>query len=127
MGQQQFLLIVAGIIVVALMIAVSIAIFNDQASAANRDAIYNDLMHYATKAQEFIRRPSMLGGGGGSFVGFQLEGTHRNANGTYALNSVSATSVSIQGLGIELGYDTMNPVKLVVEVTTDSIKTVELN
>jgi len=127
MGQQQFLLIVAGIIVVALMVAVSIAIFNDQASAANRDALYNDLMHYATKAQEYVRRPALLGGGFGSFIGFKMDGSGRNANGSYALNSVTASDVVIQGVGIELGYDAMNPVKIVVDVTPDSIKTTELN
>ena len=127
MGQQQFLLIVAGVIIVALMVAVSIAIFNDQASASNRDALYNDLMQYATRAQEYVRRPAMLGGGDGSFVGFVMGGTGRNANGTYAINSTTASSVEIQGIGIELGYDALNPVKLVVDVTADSIKTVEMN
>ena len=69
----------------------------------------------------------MLGGGFGSFIGFKMDGSGRNANGSYALNSVTASDVVIQGVGIELGYDAMNPVKIFVDVTPDSIKTTELN
>ncbi len=127
MGQQQFLLIVLTVVIVALMIAVGIWMFTDQAAAANRDAISNDLVNIASKAQEYYRRPSMLGGGGGSFRGYLLPPTRSNADGAFAVNSVSPASVDIEGTGIELGYDAQNPVKVVIKVTADSVKVVEIN
>ncbi len=127
MGQQQFLLIVLTVVIVALMIAVGIWMFTDQAAASNRDAISNDLVNIASKAQEYYRRPSMLGGGGGSFRGYLLPPTRNNADGAFAVNSVSPASLDIQGTGIELGYDAQNPVKVVIKVTADSVKVVEIN
>jgi len=99
----------------------------DQAAASNRDAISNDLVNYASKAQEYIRRPAALGGGGGSFIGFDLPGTTKNADGVFDISSLSPMSLDIEGVGIELGYDAMNPVKVVIKVTADSVKVVEIN
>jgi hypothetical protein len=127
MGTQQFLLITVGVVIVALMIAVSIAMFNDQAAASNRDAISNDLINYAASAQEYVRRPTMHGGGGGSFIGFVLPGAGKNADGKFEISAITASGVDLEGVGIELGYDSVNPVKIVVQVTADSIKVLELN
>ncbi len=127
MGQQQFLLISLTVIIVALMVAVSIAMFMDQAAATNRDALSNDLVNYASKAQEFVRRPVMLGGGGGSFIGWSMGSDARNADGAFDISSITPTSVDIEGVGIELGYDEVNPVRLVIKVTADSVKVVEVN
>ncbi len=127
MGQQQFLLIVLTVVLVALMIAVGIWLFTDQASASNRDAISNDLVNIASKAQEYFRRPSMLGGGGGSFRGYILPPTRNNADGAFAISSLSPASVDIMGTGIEIGYDAENPVKVVIKVTADSVNVVEIN
>ena len=127
MGQQQFLLISLTVILVALMVAVSIAMFMDQAAASNRDSLSNDLIGYASKAQEFYRHPTMLGGGGGTFIGFDLGNDPKNADGVFDITAVTPLSVDIEGVGIELGYDEVNPVKLVIKVTADSIKVVEVN
>jgi hypothetical protein len=127
MGTQQFLLITVGVVIVALMIAVSIAMFNDQAAASNRDAISNDLINYAASAQEYVRRPTMHGGGGGSFIGFMLPGMGKNADGKFEISAITASGIDLEGVGIELGYDSVNPVKIVVQVTADSIKVLELN
>ena len=109
------------------MVAVSIAMFNDQAAASNRDSLSNDLVNYASAAQAYCRKPVMLGGGGGSFVGFILGGEKRNADGKIQVNAVTQTSVDMEGVGIELGYDAINPVKIVVQVFADSIQVIEVN
>jgi len=127
MGQQQFLLIALTVVIVALMVAVSIAMFLDHAAAANRDAISNDLVNFASRAQEYFRKPAMLGGGGGSFVGFTLGSFTQNADGKFEVDAVGQADMKIKGTGIELGYDTVNPVKLVVQVTPDSVQVVEVN
>ena len=127
MGQQQLLLIVLTVVVVGLMVAGGIAMFTDQAAASNRDAISNDLVNFASKAQEYVRRPATLGGGGGSFMAFTLPGTRNNADGAFDISARSPRSIDIQGVGIELGYDAANPVKVVMTVTLDSVKVVEIN
>ncbi|MEK7671229.1 MAG: hypothetical protein AAB344_03305, partial [Bacteroidota bacterium] len=93
MGQQQLLLIILGVIVVGIAVAVGITMFTDSAISANRDAVTNDLVNLASRAQQFYRRPSALAGGGNSFVGLTADGPglakltskSTNANGTYSV------------------------------------------
>src|SRR5512139_2307107 len=97
MGQQQLLLIILGVIVVGIAVAVGITMFNDSAVSANRDAVTNDLVNLASRAQQYYRRPTALGGGGGSFAnltaaaGMRLltktsnSGFMVNGNGSYTI------------------------------------------
>jgi Tfp pilus assembly protein PilE len=130
MGQQQLLLIILGVIVVGIAVAVGVTMFNDSAVSANRDAVTNDLINFASRAQQYYRRPKALGGGGGAFTGIadmrQLTKTsgagYTNGNGTYTVTSSAATTIAIQGLGTETGNDGTNPVKVVMNVWADSAK-----
>jgi hypothetical protein len=115
MGQQQLLLIILGVIVVGIAVAVGITMFQDNAVSANRDAVTNDLVNLAARAQQHFRRPAALGGGQGAFdaslggVGItqilQLTSKPTNANGTYTLGTVSANSLILNGVGTEKGTD----------------------
>jgi hypothetical protein len=67
MGQQQLLLIILGVIIVGIAVAVGITMFQDNAVSANKDAVVNDLVQLAAKAQQFYRKPVALGGGGNNF------------------------------------------------------------
>jgi Tfp pilus assembly protein PilE len=113
MGQQQLLLIILGVIVVGIAVAVGITMFSDSATSANRDAVSNDLVNLAARAQQFYRRPASLGGGGNSFVGLTADAaglakltnmaSGKNANGTYTIQAAgTANQVTIQGVGTEL-------------------------
>jgi Tfp pilus assembly protein PilE len=113
MGQQQLLLIILGVIVVGIAVAVGITMFSDSATSANRDAVSNDLVNLAARAQQYYRRPASLGGGGNSFVGLTADAaglakltnmaSGKNANGTYTIQSAgTANQVTIQGVGTEL-------------------------
>ena len=110
MGQQQLLLIILGVIVVGIAVAVGITMFTDNAVNANRDAVTNDLVNLAARAQQFYRRPTALGGGGNSFVGLtadaagltKLTNRSSNANGSYSITTAgSSTGVVVQGVGTE--------------------------
>src|SRR4030042_2117270 len=109
MGQQQLLLIILGVIVVGIAVAVGITMFTDNAVNANRDAVTNDLVNLAARAQQFYRRPTALGGGGNSFVGLtgttclaKLTNRAVNANGSYTIQTAgSTTGVVIRGVGTE--------------------------
>ena len=133
MGQQQLLLLILGLIVVGLAIATAIVMFKDNGVAANRDAVTNDLVHLAASAQHYFRRPTTLGGGQGTFAGLtaDVNGLKKltslpngaNANGVYSISTAgSATTVVLQGLGVETGSDGSSPVKVVMIVWPDSAK-----
>jgi hypothetical protein len=128
MGSQQMLLIIVGVLMVGLSIAIGITLFSDSASASNRDAIASDLQRQASRAQIYQRRPKTLGGGGGSFVGFQISnGSMTNDNGTYSVSSTTTSSCVIQGIGHEIGYDRTTPVKVAMTVMADTMTVADLN
>jgi hypothetical protein len=132
MGQQQLLLIILGVIVVGIAVAVGISMFKDNAVSANRDAVTNDLINLAARAQQYYRRPTALGGGQGSFSGLtaDISGLRKitsipngqNANGIYSIVTSGVSSMVIQGLGTETGNDQTTPVKVVMNVWADSAK-----
>lgn len=124
MGQQQLLLIILGVIVVGIAVAVGITMFSDNAVSANRDAVSNDLVNLAARAQQFYRRPQALGGGGNSFLLLTADDTGlkkltnmalgKNANGVYSISAAGTDNdVKIQGVGTENGE---NGAKLIMEI-----------
>jgi hypothetical protein len=119
-GSQQLLLIILGTIVVGIAVLVGVSLFNDHASAQNRDAVANDLVHAASVAQMWRKKPVTQGGGGGSFVGFDLRYVFRdmrNTNGTYSVSGGASDSlIIIDGLGTQPGYDGELPVKVSIRV-----------
>jgi hypothetical protein len=136
MGQQQLLLIILGVIVVGIAVAVGITMFSDSAINANRDALSNDLVNLASRAQQFYRRPTSLGGGGNSFNLLTatsitlLTNKPTNANGSYFVETAGAGSgsnalVVIQGIGNEIYGG--SPVAVHVYVYPDHDSMVTLN
>ena len=112
MGQQQLLLIILGVIVVGIAVAVGITMFSDNAVSANKDAVTNDLVNLASRAQQYYRRPTALGGGQGAFTGLtndaaglaKLTSKATNSNGAYSIVAAgNGTSVELKGLGTEKG------------------------
>ncbi len=135
MGQQQLLLIILGVIVVGIAVAVGITMFTDSAMSANRDALTNDLINLASRAQQFYRRPTVLGGGGYSFSRLTttsislLTNKPSNANGSYTIETAGAGSgsnsmVVIKGVGVELFNGTPVAVHVFVFPDRDSMVTV---
>ena len=133
MGQQQLLLIILGVIVVGIAVAVGITMFTDNAVSANRDAVTNDLVNLASRAQQYYRRPAGLGGGQGAFdaskgglglsVITQLTSKPSNSNGDYTMGAVTATSVELTGMGKEKGTDNL-PIRVTMSVFADSTSVV---
>ena len=108
MAQQQFLLILLGVIIIGIAVVIGISIFNDNAVSENRDSVSTDLVSLAVRAQTYFRRPRTFGGGGNSFVGLtidKLSSKPSNANGTYSVTSTNASQAVLDGIGIELGSD----------------------
>ena len=132
MGQQQLLLIILGVIVVGIAVAVGITMFSDSAINANRDALANDLVNLASRAQQYYRRPVSLGGGGNDFTKLtnikQLTNNPTNANGTYTLvgasGSGSSAKAQIKGVGTEFYNNILVSVQVDVFPDRDSVYTI---
>jgi flagellar basal body-associated protein FliL len=91
MGQQQLLLIILGVIIVGIAIAVGISMFASGSIQSNKDAIVNDLNNLAANAYQYRIRPTTMGGGGGnSYVGYQVPvklASNENADYTAIVNA----------------------------------------
>ena len=93
------------VIIVGIAVVVGINMFSTSAESANLEAVTNDLMHFASLAQQYYIKPTSMGGGGGSFVGIGIinlvpsaSGTYANDNGTYSVGTASATQVVLTGV-----------------------------
>lgn len=122
MGQQQLLLLVLGAIIVGVAIVVGINMFSSSAVNANRDAVVQDCMTLATRAQQWYRTPLVLGGGGRSFALITLDELRfptSNENGTFQFLAPAAGQVTVEGTGREPNPTT--PLVVTIDVFPDSI------
>ena len=146
MGQQQLLLVILGVIIVGIAVAVGVGMFTGLASDANRDRVVNDLVNLTAKAQQYLRRPKTMSGGGNEFGNFRLSSSDTgNPNGSYslaqtpptgigyvkgdtaAITGTGVTMIYILGCGVELGNDKVNKMKLYVTVSKDRFAVTNLN
>ncbi len=72
MGQQQLLLIVLGVIIVGMAVYGSIRMIDHQRAQHSRDRAEQEGLLLLQYADEFRLRSRQLGGGGGTYDGFQL-------------------------------------------------------
>lgn len=102
MGQQQLLLIILAIIIVGVAIAISIQLFRSNAIEHKRDIVINECSNLATIAISYYKKPSELGGGGRTFIGWKVPNTMvATENGSY-IADVQAGQVIITGTGTEV-------------------------
>ena len=105
MGQQQLLLLALSAIIVGLAIVVGINMFGEGAAQANQDAVVNDVLTIATRAQGWYRKPAQFGGGGRSYNNVTLDTLQfvsPNENGSYTLTVLAGgDSLQVVGTGTE--------------------------
>jgi hypothetical protein len=102
MGQQQLLLVILGVIVVGIAISVGISQFGAHSQAANKDGVTTSLVALGADAYQFKIRPSTLGGGGNSYVGYSVpKKLSSDDNGfSYATGTITASTVAILGTSV---------------------------
>ncbi|MBU2447499.1 MAG: hypothetical protein KJ666_18250 [Bacteroidetes bacterium] len=123
MGQQQLLLIVLGVIIVGIAIVVGINIATTSAQSSNRDAVISDLNTIGNYAQQHYRKPTSMGGGSNTFTGWTIPpAIDTTGNGTYT-TTVAAQTVTLVGLGNEIGNDGSAKVKATATITPTKITT----
>jgi len=74
MGQQQLLLIVLGVIIVGIAVVVGINLFNANAEESTKDGVVSDCTNLGAMAQQYYKKPTSMGGGGNSFLGWEVPG-----------------------------------------------------
>lgn len=121
MGQQQMLLIVLSTIVVGISIFVAISLFNEHAIAANKNAVIGELIHLGSAAQQYYYKPTDIGGGGRSFVGWEIpSGLITTGSGSYSISSIASNKITIMGTGRERGNDN-NFISVTATITSQDI------
>ena len=123
MGQQQILLIILGIVVIAIAVALGISLFRAHAVSSKRDILTNETIDMAAQAIGYYKRTTEFGGGGKSFIGWQIPPQLQNTvNGSYAINALNKDEVVIIATGTEVvtGSDS---IQVKMTVNPDSYKT----
>jgi len=97
-GQQQILLVILVTVIVG--IATTVAIFNFQESHNNSvyEAIQQDILQAQSQSIAYVKKPRMMGGGSGSYVGIKREDImlpEQNENATYSLDNISESEFSV--------------------------------
>jgi len=129
MGQQQLLLLILSAVIVGVAIVMGINMFAENAAQANQDAVMQDVLTLASRAQAWYRRPVELGGGGRTYVGMTLIDLNfdtPNDNGTYALSGGTATAVTVTGVGTENPDGAGANVTVAVSVGADTVGTANI-
>ncbi|HVN49719.1 MAG TPA: hypothetical protein VMU30_12970 [Bacteroidota bacterium] len=103
MGQQQIILTVLTVIIVGIAIVVGIDLFQANNISTNRDAMMNDINNLVGNAHAYYLKPSFLGGGNRSFVGYTIPlKMKKTDNGAYTLTSnPTMTTVFLTGTSSE--------------------------
>ena len=122
MGQQQLLLIVLGLVVVSVAVVLGLNMFNANMETSAQDAIAQTNQHLGTQAIAFYNKPTDLGGGGKSFVGFTVPtNLVTTASGGYVATPNGAVDCVIIGTPL-VGNDYTWTIK--TTVTPTSVTTV---
>ncbi|MCG3157421.1 MAG: hypothetical protein DKINENOH_04053 [bacterium] len=130
MGQQQLLLLILAAVIVGVAITLGINMFQQNSAQANQEAVVQDVLTIASRAQAWYRRPEQMGGGGRDYTGITLANLNfpgQNANGTYALSGASPVALTITGTGVEDGDGDGGLLQVQATISPDSVDTMTIN
>ena len=103
LGQQQLLLILLGLVVIGIAIAIGINLFRANAISSKRDILTNETIDMAAQAISYYKRAREFGGGGKSFIGWQIPSQVQNTiNGSYIISQIYSDSVVLVATGTEV-------------------------
>lgn len=127
MGQQQLLMIVLAIIIVGIAIAISVQLFKSNAIESKRDLLIEETNSLAAMAIQYYKKPQEIGGGGRSFMGWEVPSQMvQTFNGNFMRAVVNANEVIITGTGSEAVTDT-DSIKVETTVRPNKIFTIIIN
>ena len=127
MGQQQLLLIVLALIIVAIAIAISISLFRSNAIEGKRDILIEETTSIGTMALQYYKKPSEIGGGGTSFLGFTIPSQMvTTPNGNFMTADIQDDVITITGTGSEIVTGT-DYIEVETVVTPNEMYTIIIN
>jgi len=144
MSSKDLLIIALVVLLVGLLGYTGYRYFREKRVENARSAMQTEITWVAQDALRYCRAPKSLGGGEGSFTGFEGAPKHKPGNprakrvwsgkallhtdrGTYSLTAVTRDSVTIEGVGNPKGDDGINAVKIRAIVTAQKIVLSVLN
>jgi len=120
-------MIVLAIIIVGLAIAISIQLFRSNAIESKRDLLIEETTSLATMAIQYYKKPQAMGGGGRSFMGWEIpEQMVQTFNGNFMRAVVNASEVIITGTGSEAVTET-DSIRVETTVRPNEIFTIIIN
>src|SRR5438874_7959448 len=98
MVQQQLLHSIPAGLSFGLAIAVGISQFGAHSTQANKDGVTTSVVNVSANAYQYKIRPTTMGGGSGSYVGYVLPTKmSSDDNGTYAVSGARVAAITITG------------------------------
>ncbi|MCK6562568.1 hypothetical protein HUU39_08925 [candidate division KSB1 bacterium] len=130
MGQQQLLLLILAAVIVGVAITLGINMFAQNSAQANQEAVMQDVLTIASRAQAWYRRPVQMGGGGRTFDGLtnnlgRINFPASNANGGYTFTG-NGNLATIVGVGVENGDGAGANTTITAVITPDSVRTMTI-
>ncbi|MCX6150284.1 MAG: hypothetical protein NTX22_07170 [Ignavibacteriales bacterium] len=102
---------------------IGLSTFNEAAKKANRDGLIADATSISSISQVYYRTSKEDNRGSNSFIGFEIpERLKKTSNGTFSIEDVTDTSISIIGIGKEVGNDSKKQVSVRIIVKPESIE-----
>lgn len=99
MGQQQLLLLIAGVIIVGIAIVVGVQMFSAQSTESNKDGLTSGIMAINANVYEYKIRPRTLGGGLPSYLNYAIPiRLQSDENGAYSITSITASQVQLRAV-----------------------------
>lgn len=133
MGQQQLLLLILAAVIVGVAITLGINMFAQNSAQANQEAVMQDVLTIASRAQAWYRRPVQMGGGGrdwtagGGVTLADLNFPATNANGNYSFVTVTDDELTIEGEGFESGDGDPDLLTITAVISPDSVRTMTID
>lgn len=88
---------------IAIAVAIGMSLFRAHAINSKRDILTNETIDMAAQAISYYKRTIEFGGGGKSFIGWQIPPQLQNTiNGSYVIDEINKDEVVIIATGTEV-------------------------
>ena len=122
MGTQQLLMIAVGVVVVVLMVYAGMEMVSSYNQSANRDQLITTLQDLGVLAQQYYKKPAEQGGGGQSYLGWNLPITFSNMDAGKIRATVRSNRVNFTATGTATGLNGKTVVRITCRVDQNGIR-----
>lgn len=120
MGSQQLLIIVLSVFVAGLAIWTGVRLVRSLNQDSERDLVIHQIQVVVSEANKYASKPRNIGGGDGSYVGFDPINLFTNTSRVRIYVTTGSDWILMQGYGGTEGWDGVNPVAVVAQYEMSS-------